>query len=88
MRMHTNGQRKPRQYPQSVGNVAIADESLFQTPRAKIRAPRLSLVPNMTEEEIDALAPTTGIINGVRLSLTLWSLIGAIILTIGELLAF
>jgi hypothetical protein len=88
MRMHTNGQREPRQYPQSVGNLAIADESLFQTPRAKTRTPRLSLVPDITEDEFDALAPTTGIMNGIRLSLTLWSLIGAIILTIGELLAF
>jgi hypothetical protein len=88
--MHTDGQREPRQYPQSVGNLAIADESLgiFQTPHAKTCTPRLSLVPDITEEEIDSLAPTTGIMNGIRLSLTLWSLIGAIILTIGELLAF
>ena len=88
--MHTNGPQETRQYPQSVGNLALADESLgvYHTPHAKTRTPRLSLVPDITEDEIDALAPTIGIINGVRLSLTLWSLIGAIILTIGELLAF
>ena len=88
--MHTNGQRTTRQYPQSVGNLALADESLgvYHTPQAKTRIPRLSLVPEIMEDEIDALAPTTGILNGIRLSLTLWSLIGAIILTIGELLAF
>jgi len=87
--MHTNGQREMRQDPQSVGNLALADESLgaFQTPRAKTRTPRLSLVPDITEE-IDALAPTTGILNGIRLSLTLWSLLGVIILLIRELLAF
>jgi hypothetical protein len=32
------------------------------------------------EEEVDTLAPTTGIINGIRLSLTLWSFIVLIIL--------
>jgi hypothetical protein len=88
--MHTKGQRETRQYPRSVGNLALADERLgvYQTPQAKTRIPRLSLVPDITEDEIEALAPTTGIMNGLRLSLTLWGLIGAIILTIGELLAF
>jgi len=87
--MHANGQRKTRQYPQSVGNLALADESLgaFHTPRAKTRTPRFSLVPDITGE-VDALAPATGILNGIRLSLTLWSLLGVIILLIRELLAF
>ena len=85
--MQTNDQRETRQYPQSVGNLALADESLgiFQT--AKTRTPRLSLVPHITEE-IDTLVPATGILNGIRLSLTLWSLLGVIILLIHELLAF
>ena len=89
--MQTKGQRETRQYPQSWGNLALADESLgvLQTPKAKTRFPRLSVVPDITEEdEVDALAPTTGILNGIRLSLTLWSLIGVIILLIGKLLAF
>lgn len=88
--MQTKGQRETRQYPQSVGNLALADESLgvFQKPQAKTRIPRLSLVPDITEDEIDALAPATGILNGIRLSLTLWSLIGVIILLLRELLAF
>ena len=87
--MQTKGQRETRQYPQSVGNVALADESLgvLQKPKAKTRSPRLSVVPDITEE-VDALAPTTGMINGIRLSLTLWSLFGVIILLIRELLAF
>ncbi len=82
--MQTKEKREPRQYPQSWGNVAIADESLgvLQTPKAKTRSPRLSMVQDMTEEEVDALAPTTGIMNGIRLSLTLWSLIVLIILLI------
>jgi hypothetical protein len=78
------------QHPQSRGNLALADESLsiLQKPQAKTRFPRLSVVRDITEEEVDALAPATGFINGVRLSLTLWSLIGVIILLIGKLLAF
>ena len=77
------------QHPQSRGNLALADESLsiLQKPQAKTRFPRLSVVRDITEE-VDALAPATGFINGVRLSLTLWSLIGVIILLIGKLLAF
>ena len=51
-------------------------------------SPRLSVVHDITEEEVDALAATTGIMNGIRLSLTLWSLIGVIILLIGKLLTF
>jgi hypothetical protein len=79
----TTAQRGTRQYPQSWGNLALADESLgvLQTPKAKTRSPQLSVVQDIAEEvEIEALAPTTGIINGIRLSLTLWSLIGLIIL--------
>ena len=77
-------------HPQSRGNLALADESLslLQKPQAKTRSPRLSVVRDITEEEVDALAPATGFINGVPLSLTLWSLIGVIILLIGKLLAF
>jgi len=80
----TTAQRETRQYPQSWGNLALADESLgvLQTPTAKTCSPQLSVVQDITEEEveIEALAPTMGIINGIRLSLTLWSLIGLIIL--------
>jgi hypothetical protein len=80
----TTAQRETRPYPQSWGNLALADESLgvLQTPKAKTRSPQLSLVQDITEEEVEikALAPTMGIINGIRLSLTVWSLIGLIIL--------
>ena len=88
--MQAKEQRETRQYPQSWGNLALADESLgvLQPPKAKTRSPRLSVVPDITEEEVDALAATTGILNGIRLSLTLWSLIGVIILLIGKILTF
>ena len=70
-------------YPQSTGNLALADESrdVFQEPKAKPLAPQLRMVQDIAEveEEVDALAPVTGIINGICLSLTLWSLIVLII---------
>jgi len=66
-------------YPRAEGNVALANEclSVRQAPKATRRVPQLRLVRDMTEEvgEIEALAPTIGMINGIRLSLTLWSLI-------------
>jgi hypothetical protein len=88
--MQTTGPWETRQYPQSWGNLALADESLgvLQPPTAKTRSPRLSVVRDITEDEVDTLALTTGMINGIRLSLTLWSLIGVIILLIGKLLTF
>jgi len=90
--MQTKGERETRQYPQSWGNLALANESLgvLQPPKAKTRSPRLSMVRDIAEEEveIEALALTTGMINGIRLSLMLWSLIGVIILLIGKILTF
>ena len=69
-------------YPQSTGNLALADESwdVFQEPKAKALTPQLRMVQGMREEvEIDVLVPMTGIINGICLSLTLWGLIVLII---------
>ena len=90
--MQAKEQRETRQSPQSLGNLALANESLgvLQPPKAKTRSPRLSMVRDIAEEEveIEALALTTGMINGIRLSLMLWSLIGVIILLIGKLLTF
>lgn len=81
--IQTKGQRDTRQYAHSWGNLALAHERLavLQTPKAKTRSPRLRVVQDIAAaEEVDALAPTTGIVNGMCLSLTLWSLIGLIIL--------
>ena len=88
--MQTTGQWETRQYPQSWGNLALANESLvvLQPPKAKTRSPRLSMVQDIAEQEVEALALTTGMINGIRLSLMLWSLIGVIILLIGKILTF
>jgi hypothetical protein len=87
--MQTTGPWETRQYPQSWGNLALANESLgLQPPEAKTRSPRLSRVQDIAEEQGDALALTTGMINGIRLSLMLWSLIGVIILLIGKILTF
>jgi hypothetical protein len=88
--MQTTGQWETRQYPHSWGNLALANESLvvLQPPKAKTRSPRLSMVRDIAEEEVEALALTTGMINGIRLSLMLWSLIGVIILLIGKILTF
>jgi hypothetical protein len=90
--MQTTGPSETRQYPQSWGNLALADESpgVRQPPKAKTRSPRLSRVQDSAEQEveIEALALTTGMINGIRLSLMLWSLIGVIILLIGKILTF
>jgi len=88
--MQTTGQWETRQYPHSWGNLALANESLvvLQPPKAKTRSPRLSMVQDIAEEEVEALALTTGMINGIRLSLMLWSLIGVIILLIGKILTF
>ena len=66
--------RETRPYPQSWGNLALVEESLGVLPKAKTGPPRLRMVPNIAEDE-DALAPTIGILNGIRLSLTLWGLI-------------
>jgi len=82
--MQTNGKRETRPNPQSWGNLALADESLgvLQKPKAKTPSPWLSVVQDITEEEVEVvtLAPTAGIIIGIRLSLMLWGLIGLIIL--------
>ena len=82
--MQTKGKRETKKYPQSAGNLALADESLgvLQKPKAKTRSPWLSVVQDITEEEseVDALAPATGIINGIRLSITLWCLIVLVLL--------
>ena len=82
--MQTKGKRDTTKYPQSAGNLACADESLgvLQKPKAKTRSPRPSVVEDITEEEseVDTLATATGIINGIRLSITLWCLIGLVLL--------
>ena len=73
---------RPRQaqtYLQSAGNLALADESFGVPPKLNVetQARKLRLVANKREEasDADALVPATGMIVGVGLSMTLWSLI-------------
>lgn len=77
--MQTKRKRETVTYPQSAGNLALADESLgvLQTLKAKTLSSVPNMVRNSTEEtsEADALAPATGIIVGVGLSVILWCLI-------------
>ena len=51
---HRKGQREKWQYPRSWENLALADESLavLQKPKAKILFHRLSVVQDITEEEV------------------------------------
>lgn len=77
--MHTTRKRETKTYPQSEGNLAVADESLgvFQQHKAKTRFPVRGLAQDMAEEvsKADALAPATGIVVGIGLSIMLWCLI-------------
>ena len=62
--MPTKSKRTTRQYPRSVGNLALADESLgvLYIPKAKPLSVVLGVAPGMTEEvsEVTALAPVNG----------------------------
>jgi len=75
----TKRKRETKKFPQSWGNLALADESLgvLQETKAESPSPVLRLVRSSTEKDVeaDALAPAIGIINGIRLSITLWLLI-------------
>ena len=77
--MQTKRKRETKEYPQSEGNLALADESqgLFQQPKGKTLSPVLGVVQDITEEasKADALAPAKGIIVGIGLSIMLWCLI-------------
>jgi len=76
--MPTTRKQAARQYPQSEGNLALADESLglFQQPKAKTLSPVLGVTQGMTEEypAIGAVSPVKGIIAIVGLSIMLWCL--------------
>ena len=77
--MQTKRKRETKEYPQSEGNLALADESrgLLQKPKGKTLSPVLGVVQDITEEasKADALAPAKGIIVGIGLSIMLWCLI-------------
>lgn len=77
--MQTKRKRETRKYPQSAGNLALADESRGLTSKIQSRDP-LPCAGRGTghygkASEADALAPATGIIVGIGLSIMLWCLI-------------
>jgi len=71
--------RATRPYPQSTGNLALADESLGvpQQSTAEPSSHVRGVGQNKTEgaPDSDALAPAIGIIVGIELSIMLWCLI-------------
>ena len=77
--MHTTRKRDTTTYPQSEGNVALANKSrgVFHQPKAKTLSPVRGVAQDMTEDasHVDALAPATGIVVGIGLSIVLWCLI-------------
>lgn len=71
-------------HPQSVANLALAQvalEALLMT-RSKAEEGRLRVVRDELQEELDhdPLGPAKGIINGLRLAVTLWSFIALVVL--------
>ena len=77
--MHTKRTWETTTYPQSEGNLAVADKSLgvLQQPKAKTLSLVRGVAQDITEEAstAHALAPATGIMVGIGLSIMLWCLI-------------
>jgi hypothetical protein len=71
--------RYRRQYLELVSHLAFTDaraNELFATDRKDGRNARLVARGEMEDQMDDALAPARGILNGLRISLLLWSVIG------------
>lgn len=70
---------KREAHPQSTANLALAQVTLeaLLMPHGRAEEGRLRVVRNERQEELqeDPLGPARGIINGLRLSVTLWSFI-------------
>ena len=77
--MQAKGKRGIMRYPQSAGNLALADESLgvLQQSTAEPRSQVWRVGQDKTEEASDAyaLVPPTGMIVEIGLSTMLWCLI-------------
>lgn len=71
-------------HPQSIANLALAQVTLeaLLMPTGKAEEERSRVVRNERQEELeeDPLGPAKGIINGLRLSVTLWSFIALVVL--------
>ena len=71
-------------HPQSVPNLALAQvtlEALLMPPN-KAEKRRLLVAQDERQEKLDddPLGPAKGIVNGLRLSVTLWSFIALVVL--------
>ncbi|MBS0181953.1 MAG: hypothetical protein JSS39_06090 [Nitrospira sp.] len=70
---------KREAHPQSIANLALAQVTLeaLLMPTGKAEVGRLRPARDERQEELDddPLGPARGIINGLRLSVTLWSFI-------------
>lgn len=77
--MATKRKRETKKYPLSEGNLAVADESLgvLHKPKAKPLSPVLGVAQDISEEhlEVEAFAPSKGMIAGLGLSWILGCLI-------------
>ena len=72
-------------HPQSVANLALAQVTLeaLLMPNSKAEKGRLrAVVRDERQKELDddPLGPARGIVNGLRLSVTLWSFIALVVL--------
>jgi hypothetical protein len=74
--------RYRRQYLESVSYLAFTEAraNALSTTQRDGRHPRLVKRGEMEDQPDDALAPARGILNGLRISLTLWSFIALVIL--------
>ncbi|HEX5544291.1 MAG TPA: hypothetical protein VFX10_02275 [Nitrospira sp.] len=73
-----------RPHPQSVSNFALAQvilEALLM-PNSKADEGRLRVVRDERQEDLDddPVGPARGIVNGLKLSVTLWSFIALVVL--------
>ena len=76
--------RNSQRYPQSYGNLALADETIEFLPANPSPCPSvLRMVSGILDEDptIDALSPATGLLVGAGLSVMLWCLIALVIIT-------
>jgi hypothetical protein len=71
-------------HPQSIANLALARVTLeaLLMPTGKAEEKRLRVTRDERQEELDddPLGPARGIVNGLRLSVTLWSFIALVVL--------
>jgi hypothetical protein len=70
--------------PQSIANLALAQVTLeaLLMPASQAEEERLRVTQDERQEELDddPFGPSRGIVNGLRLSVTLWSFIALVVL--------